>query len=351
MSHSIEQLIETFFEQGCSDVFIESGKPLRYRLNGGIGSADDTVISAEQMVDFWKMCGGDPDSSQEYDKRHQLSDSGSFVRVNLYRTLGSHAAALRPVSTDIPDLDTLGLPAHTLMPWFMRESGLILVTGAAGAGKSTTLAAALQGVAAAKSAHILTIEDPIEYLLKDDKSFFSQRELGSDTDDFASALRASLRQNPDIIFVGEIRDEETANIALRAAESGHLVVSTLHSSGTIEAIERLTLLFKESQREGVRKILSQQLIGICFQELLATTHGGVMPIIEVLQNDSIVQKWINEQRYEDLSELLERENSPTNVSFLRSLVAASSAGFITQEQAQMYAKNPHDYNRIMSGFE
>ncbi len=351
MSLSIEYLIRDLLEEGCSDVFFESTKPLRYRLNGVIGISVDTIITEAQMRDFWEACGCDPESDSEYDIRYQLPDSDSFLRVNFFRSLGRLAAALRPVNVHISTLEALGMPAHKLMPWFMRESGLILATGAAGAGKSTTLAAALQELAAVKSCHILTIEDPIEYLFKDDLSFFSQRELGSDTRDFASALRASLRQNPDVIFVGEIRDEETANIALRAAESGHLVVSTLHSSGTIEAIERLTLLFKESQRDGIRRILSQQLIGICFQELLPTTSGGVMPIVEILQNDSIVQKWLNEQRYEDLNELLGRGNSLINVSFLRSLVIASSEGLISQDQAQMHAKNPHDYNRIMSGFE
>lgn len=349
MPSSLDQIITELIQQGSSDIFLSEESSIRMRMGGEITESDGRPVSREMMVEFWRACGADPDGT-DFDKRYQLETTGQFMRVNLFRALGKRSASIRPIKSEILTMKELGLPADILESWFMNDSGLILVTGTSGAGKSTTVASALQHLAHVRPVHILTVEDPIEYLFTNDLAMFSQRELGSDTGGYSEALRASLRQNPDVIFIGEIRDEEGAEIAIRAAESGHLVVATLHSGGAVEAIERMSLMFPGEQREGVRRLLSQQLVGICSQVLLPTQQKTLMPVLEIMQNEGVIAKWIAERRLEDLGELLERGDSQVNVSMLRGLVNCVQSGAVDIETARIYAHNTHDFNRLLSGF-
>jgi twitching motility protein PilT len=318
------------------------------RLHDKVVNLEEAPLDRESIAEFWRGCHADPDHDRERDVSYVIP-GGRRLRVNLHRSLGALAAVLRPIDDVIPDFATLGLPADLFEVWLQRRSGLVLVTGPTGSGKSTTLASCLQWMNERYARHVVTIEDPIEYLFHSEKSYFSQREVRADTASFSAALRASLRQSPDVILLGEIRDEESALIALQAAETGHLVLTTLHSSGIIDTMERLTNLFSDSHRASALMLLSLHLIGILSQQLLPRVDGGLFLAVEHLHNEAAVRKWIKEQKHGEILDLMHRGDSPLNCSFLRYLVAATAQELITKEVARSAAPNPQDFDRAMRG--
>lgn len=348
MSALIDQLAEEAFQANATDLFLCEGQVPRVRLNNEIHIPKDTPLSKESMEAFWRSCQADPDTIQEKDTSHVIK-GGHRLRVNLYKSLGLLSAVLRPIKITIPSLEELGLPETLLTNWISRSSGLILVTGPTGSGKSTSLASTLQWVNDHQTRHIVTIEDPIEYLFSNQHSYFSQRELHVDTASFGSALRASLRQSPDIIFVGEIRDQETANISLRAAETGHLVVATLHSSSVTDSLERLTNLFPPDDRESSLNLLSQHLIGIISQQLLPRPSGGLFLAIEHLQNEAATRDWIRDANLPKIADHLDRADNPCNCSFVRYLVAAAQQGIVDPDIARQATPNTQDFDRLLRG--
>ena len=261
---------------------------------------------------------------------------------------GRLAAALRPIRDQIPPLAQLGLPAPLLESWLQRRYGLILVTGPTGSGKSTTVAACLDWINHHLARHIVTLEDPIEYLFENDLGFFSQREIRQDSADFSTGLRAALRQSPDVLFVGEIRDQETAVTALHAAETGHLVISTLHSSGVADTLERFSHLLK-SETSGALNLLASQLVGILSQQLLPRLGGGLFPALEYLQNEAATRRWILDNKLAELQDHLQKSNGTTNCSLLDYLVAATRQGFVDLETARSACPRPQDFDRAMRG--
>ncbi len=300
------------------------------------------------MRSFWLECGADPATTADHDTSH-VDAHGNRFRVNLYRHLGKPAAVLRHIKSRIPDLEGLGLPAELLQSWMMYPSGLVLVTGSTGSGKSTTLAACLEWLNQHADRHIVTIEDPVEYLFEDKLSFFSQREVHTDTQNFAKGLRASLRQSPDVILVGEIRDAETATTALQAAETGHLVLSTLHSSSVTDTLERLTNLFPSEERASALLLLSSQLIGILSQKLLPRIDGGLQAIVEHLHNEGATRDWIRSTALPDINDHLRKANIPGNRAFLASLVEAVQAGTMDQAVAEQASPNATEFRRALRG--
>ena len=341
MAEFIDSLAAHAFDSGAIDLFLAEGENPRMRVDGEIHMISEEPIDFETMSSFWRRCDTNPDTELERDLSYQLP-GGKRLRVNLYHALGNLAAVLRPIEENIPNFEQLGLPAHVLTPWVEKRSGLVLVTGPTGSGKSTTLASCLQWVNEHHRRHIITLEDPVEYLFKNELSYFSQREIRSDTDSFATALRSSLRQSPDIILLGEIRDEESALIALQAAETGHLVLATLHCSGVNDTIERLTHLFQPAHRESALRLLSMHLVGILSQQLLPAKNGGLFVAVEHLQNEGATRKWIRDQNYGELADLLNRGDSTSNCSFLRYLVAATEQGMLDQDVARSATPNPQD---------
>ena len=270
--------------------------------------------------------------------------------MNLHRHTGQLGAVLRRINTEIPDLESLGLPAELLQGWVRRSSGLILVTRATGSGKSTTLASALEWVNQNMARHIVTIEDPIEYLFESKTSYFTQREVFTDTDSFARGLRSSLRQAPDVILLGEIRDHETATTALQAAETGHLVLSTMHSANVAETIERLTNLFLPDERNSQLLLLSTQLIGVLCQKLLPGING-LEVVVEHMENEGVTRKYVREDKTVELVDFISRGDSANNKLFLRSLVDAAKAGRISPEVAEQSSGSASDFNRAMRGIQ
>jgi len=347
----IRSLIQNAFVGGASDVFLMEGEKPRVRSDGDVITAFGATISREDVADIWRTCGANPDTENDGDSSLQVEGAGR-LRANLYRTLGRLAVALRPIKKDIPTFEQLGLPGAMLTSWMERRSGLIVVCGPTGSGKSTTIAACLQWVNRNQPRHIVTIEDPIEYLFENDRALFSQREVRRDTENFSVALRAALRQNPDIILFGEIRDAETAYAALRAAETGHLVISTLHGSGVAgvpTAMERLNRILSDTSTAGAASLLAHQLIGAIAQQLLPRIDGGVVAVLEYFQNEGATRKWIEENRYDELKDHLNKTEDSKGCSFLRYLVAATNQGILDPATARSATDRPLDFDRAMRG--
>jgi len=348
MDESLHDLLRTVFKGGATDVFLTEDQPPRVRTDGAVIIAHGPNLSREVIAGLWRECGLDPDTGLEADAGVVVPGIGR-LRVNVYRTLGRLAAALRPIKHEIPDFEELGLPADLLTSWIQRKSGLVLVTGPTGSGKSTTLASCLDWLNQRKARHVVTIEDPIEYLFENNHCLFSQREVRRDTANFADALRAALRQSPDVILVGEIRDAETAVTALRAAETGHLVLSTLHSSGVVDTLLRLNGILENAPDTATGGLLAQQLIGVISQQLLPRINGGLIAILEYLTNEGATRQWIAEGKHTELQDHLERPDRDESCSLLRYLVAATRQNILETETARAASPRPQDFDRSMKG--
>ncbi|MAB60493.1 MAG: type IV pili twitching motility protein PilT [Verrucomicrobiales bacterium] len=348
MSSMIESLIKAAFENKASDIFLSAGHVARMKVNGQLMIAGDEAIESEDMIAFWKRCGADPEYDGDRDSSY-VAHNGVRFRVNLHRHLGNLGAVLRQINTEIPEIESLGLPVELLTRWVSAPSGLVLITGPTGSGKSTTLASSLEWLNQNSAKHIVTIEDPIEYLFESKKSLFTQREVHTDTDSFARGLRSSLRQAPDVILLGEIRDPETAKIALQAAETGHLVLATLHSANVSETIERLTNLFPSQDRESQLQLLSNMLIGICCQVLLPSAYGGLHLVTEHLENTGVIRNYVRESRIPEIVDFIGRGDNPNNKLFMDALVEATQKGHLTQEEASTASGNESDFDRAMRG--
>jgi twitching motility protein PilT len=301
------------------------------------------------MESLWKQCGAALDAL-DFDGSYVASNGHRF-RVNLFRTLFKRGAVFRPIKTMIPPLETLGLPANLLASWMTRPFGLVLVTGPTGAGKSTTLAACLDWLNQNYHRHIVTIEDPIEYLFTPNKCLFTQREVLTDTATFAEGLRRSLRQSPDVILLGEIRDSASAITALQAAETGHLVLATLHSSNVLDSLERLSRLFDVAERECVLQLLSQQLVGIICQKLVPALPDGRTLVVEHFENQAVTRKWIGEGKFHDMADFIAKGTMPENVSFLNSLIEMIKAERISEAIGLATAANPRELSRRLRGID
>ncbi|MCP5531594.1 MAG: Flp pilus assembly complex ATPase component TadA [Akkermansiaceae bacterium] len=347
MEEALVQLIRNAFENDATDVFLMEDEPPRIRREGEITPLHPGPVPRAALEEFCRDCGIDPNELHENDLSWQLPDSHR-LRVNLYKSLGRIGAVMRPIRSEIPTLTQLGLPAELLETWIQRRYGLVLVTGPTGSGKSTTVAASLDWLNRSFARHIVTLEDPIEYLFRSERSHISQREVRQDTGSFATALRASLRQSPDIIFIGEIRDEETALTALHAAETGHLVVSTMHSSSVVETIERFSQLVQPGGDHALA-LMAGQLIGIITQQLLPRLGGGLIPALEYFQNEAVSRKWIVERRFGDLQDHLRKSGNPSNCSLLDYLVASTRQGFLDADVARSACPRPQDFDRAMRG--
>lgn len=347
MDDALQQLIRDAFCNAATDVFLVEDEPPRIRREGQVVQLHPVPIPRFGMEAFWKGCGVDHEKSMEADISWHLPE-GRRLRVNLYHTLGRLAAVLRPIRDDIPDLANLAMPADLLQSWMRRANGLILVTGPTGSGKSTTVAACLQWINNNQARHVVTLEDPIEFLFENDQSLFSQREIRQDSESFSTGLRAAMRQSPDIIFIGEIRDAETALIALHAAETGHLVISTMHSSGVVETVERFIHLIGTGV-DGALNLLAKQLVGVISQQLLPKLGGGLFPALEYFQNEAGSRRWITEKRLADLQDHINRSDGTVNCSALDYLVASVKQNYLDLDIARDACGRPQDLDRAMRG--
>ncbi len=347
MSSTLHQLIRDAFLDQTTDVFLIEDEPARIRRDSDVVMLHPVPVPRSALEEFWHSCGVDPKQQLEADVSYQIPN-GCRVRVNLYHTLGRLAAILRPIRSVIPPLAELGLPAALLQSWMQRRAGLILVTGPTGAGKSTTVAACLDWLNQTYARHIVTLEDPIEFLFTNDRSLFSQREMRQDSASFTAALRSALRQSPDVLFLGEIRDPETAITALHAAATGHLVISTLHSSSIVETLDRFSHLLSD-QVSGAPNLLASQLIGILSQQLLPRLGGGLFPALEYMQNEAATRRWIQENRLSEIQDHIAKSDSAHNCCLLEYLIASVQQGYLAADIARDACKRPQDFDRAMRG--
>ncbi len=344
---SLRNLLEDAFARDATDVFLMAGEPPRARIHGEIMAIEEIPTAAPTLAALAAACDVPPGGGSEHDVSWSPGGGARF-RINLYQSLGRSAAALRPIRSDVPSMEDLGLPATLLQSWIARRNGLVLVTGPTGSGKSTTVASCIGWLNHHTARHIVTLEDPIEYLFAPRRCHISQREIGRDSPTFAAALRAAMRQGPDVIFLGEIRDPETAMTVLQAAETGHLVISTMHCSSVVETLDRFSTLLASHGEIGVQ-MLASQLAGILSQRLLPRPGGGFFAALEYLQNEAATRTWILERRHAELLDHMHRSDGSTCASLLNSLVAAANADWIDVESARAACPRPGDFDRAMRG--
>jgi twitching motility protein PilT len=279
--------------------------------------------------------------SGDLDIAYQEEDLPRF-RVNAFRQRGHISFAFRVIPKNVPNFDMLNLPAG-VRRLAEEHRGLVLVTGATGSGKTTTLAAMIDHMNKTRKQHIVTIEDPIEVLHSDHSCIVNQREIGLDTTDFMQALRRALRQDPDVILIGELRDAETAQTALQAAESGHLVLSTLHTVDAAETIGRMIEFFPEAKQQMIRSVLAGVLRGVISQRLLPRIDGGRVAAVEVMVNNSRIADLIRDNKPEAITDAIDEGDFFDMQTFTKSLIALVVDGVVDQETAANAATNRHDF--------
>jgi twitching motility protein PilT len=336
-----------------SDLHLKAGSPPRIRVNGSLTRlmAETELTSADLATMARDIMRPDLheqfESSNEVDFAYSVEKLGRF-RVNVFRQRGSIAMVMRRVRTSAVTIDELGLP-EVVRRLSSEHRGLLLVTGPTGSGKTTTLAAMIDHINRSRDAHIVTIEDPIEVLHKDDRSAINQREIGVDTGSFADAMRAALRQDPDVILVGEMRDQETVAAALSAAETGHLVLSTLHTIDAAETISRIVDFFPPHQQGQVRVALAGSLKGTICQRLMPTADGlGRVAAFEIMVVNGRVQQCIlDPARGGDLHDILQEGEYYGMQTFDQALARLYAAGKIDIGVAMQAASNPHDLRVVL----
>lgn len=336
----IEELLRRAVASGASDLHLTVAAPPMIRVNGDLrpleGFEPLTVAALEGILDslLSDMHRRRYSAAGDVDFSFGLAGVGRF-RVNAFRQRGSPAVCVRLIPAQVPRLETLGLPPVLEEMCGLRD-GLVLITGPTGSGKSTTLAAMVDHINRERAAVVITIEDPIEYLHRHNKSIVNQREVGSDTESFASALRAALREDPDVILVGEMRDTETMAIALRAAETGHLVFSTLHTRGCANTVDRIVDSFPAQQQQQVRVQLADALRAVVWQQLVPRRDGGVVVACEVLVATPAVRNLIRDARTHQILAVMETGARYGMQTMEKALADLVRAGVITEEVQREY---------------
>ncbi|HUC20258.1 MAG TPA: type IV pilus twitching motility protein PilT [Candidatus Polarisedimenticolaceae bacterium] len=351
MSPKIEIMLEEVIKRDASDLHIQVGMPPMLRIDGALRAITDAPVLTEE--DIQKLVSSTMDDSQreilEKDKEVDFSFSfgeyGRF-RVNAFHEKGNTAAAMRLIPTKIRTLEELGMP-KVVYSFADYPRGLVLVTGPTGSGKSTTLAALINKINTEQSKHILTIEDPIEYAHHSKKSIVVQREVHYDTYSFGAALRSSLRQDPDVILVGEMRDLETIAAAITLAETGHLVFATLHTNSAAQSIDRMIDVFPPHQQQQIRTQVAGMLQAICSQRLVPTIGGGRMAAAEILVMTSAARNIIREGKTHQLDSVIQTGAEDGMQSMDRTLVNLIHEGKITYDEAKNYAIDLAELDRLM----
>ena len=343
----VHDFLKYVVEHKASDLHIKAGGPPSVRISGHLSPTDFPRMSATDCLDAAVEIMDDQqkevlDSTGEVDFAYSESGIGRF-RVNVYSQRGSIGIAARLVLPGAPSFGSLGLPP-AVEALANEHRGLLLITGPTSSGKTTTTGAIINHINSTRAAHILTIEDPIEILHQDMKAMVSQREIGQDTADFATALRAAMRQDPDVIFVGEIRDPETVKAALQAAETGHFVIATLHTTDVSETITRIIDFFPPHQQKQTRVAVAGSLAGIVSQRLLPRVGGGRVAAIEILvMNGRIRDLVLNADQTHMIHDIVAESSFYGMQTFDQALLALFRAGVVELEDAKSAATNPHDF--------
>lgn len=349
----IEEILRTAVEKEAADIFLIPGMPAAYRVGGKIINYGTDKIFPKEMETIIKefyYLAGDRDMNRVLrlgDDDFSMAIPGlSRFRANVFRQRGSLAAIIRVITFDLPDFESLHIPKKVIEIARMTK-GFVLVTGPAGSGKSTTLACVIDEINRTRNAHVITLEDPIEYLHRHNLSVVTQREIVTDTDSYVTGLRAALRQAPDVILVGEMRDEETIKTAMTAAETGHLVISTLHTVGAANTIDRIIDVFPPTQQQQIRIQLAQVLKTVISQQLLPTTNGGLAPAFEIMHLNNAVRSMVRDSRIHQIDSVIQTSAGEGMISMDESILRLYKAGRITRETAIRHAMNLEQLQRKM----
>lgn len=347
-----KQLLQLVVEEKATDLHVRAGSPPKLRVSGDLVNVSDTPMSPEDTEFMLRSITDEAQwhdftTNKELDFAYSLTKECRF-RVNAYWNLGTVAMAFRLNRSDILDFERLGLPPVT-RDLCHQHRGLIMVTGITGSGKSTTLATMLNYINTWRACHIITIEDPIEFIYTDRKALFSQREVGYDTQSFVRALRAALREDPDVILVGEMRDVETIRTAVNAAETGHLVFSTLHTTKAATSVERILGFFTPTEQPIIRSLLAENLKGVLSQRLLPKKGGkGLVPALEIMVGTSTVKKLIAENQLRTLNQAIQNREGGMQ-TFNQALLDLLIAEKIDEQTAMAASDNPGALRRLMLG--
>jgi len=352
---TFKQMMQEMLNRRASDMHLRVGLRPTVRVDGHLAYIDDQILMPEDIDKILGQILSEEQKERFHQKREMdlalsISKMGRF-RINLYKQRGTIGIAIRQVNTKVPTFLELNLP-DIIKDTANNKRGLVIVTGTTGSGKSTTLAAMVEHINSGRAENILTIEDPIEYIYRDKKSIISQREVGGDTESFAAALRHAFRQDPDIILIGEIRDSDTMGIALTAADTGHLVLTTLHTLNAVETISRIISFFPPHQHQQIRLLLGGTLKAIVCQRLLPRCDGpGRIPAIEALVSTaSIREAIIDPLKTNSIIDLIEQGAIQYGMqSFDQAIMRLYRSGLISYEEALTQCSNPDDFDLRVKG--
>lgn len=347
----LNDLVDIVVKEGASDLHLAEGRPPVIRVSSFlIPLVKLTPLSKEDMDGFLSILFSTA-SKEEFGKNKETnfawsSTTGARFRCNAYLSLGKKNIAMRLIPKDIKSFEELNLPS-ILETFAKRQQGFFLVVGPVGVGKSTTLAAMIETINKERLEHVITIEDPIEYIFEPKKAVIDQREVRLDTPDFHSALKGVFRQDADIVMIGEMRDPETISTAVTAAETGHLVLSTLHTNTAPQTVDRIIDSFPSDQQEQIRIQLGSSLLGIFSQRLVPRISGGLIPAYELLINNNATANLIREKRTHELASVIETGSEEGMIDLNRSLAELVRRGEITVENAFQFSANPKTLERML----
>ena len=347
----VKELLKQAVFEGASDIFIVAGLPVSYRQEGSIIKKSDQKLTPADTADLLRQIY-ELGMQADLDKLlKQGDDDFSFAipglsrfRVNAYKQRGTLSAVIRIITFDLPSPEALGIP-DSIIHTGDYSKGLVLVTGPAGCGKSTTLACIIDYINKNKQKHIITLEDPLEFLHRHNQSIVSQREINIDTESYVTALRASLRQSPDVILLGEMRDYETISVSMTAAETGHLIFSTLHTLGAANTIDRIIDVFPASEQSQVATQLSMVLQCVISMQLVPDVNGQQIAAFEIMTLTPAIRNMIRENKVPQIEGMLYASNKEDMISMDNSLLNLYKAGRITKETALESATNPEMLKR------
>ena len=343
--------LRTMVEKDASDLYLSSGAPASAKIDGTLQPLEDKILTTEQIRDTaWSVM--DSEQIADFERKPEMnlaiSEEGiGRFRVNIFRQRNSISLVIRNIKTDIPDWKLLGLPS-TLTDVIMEKRGLVLFVGATGSGKSTSLASLIDYRNSNSAGHIITIEDPVEFVHSHKQSIVNQREVGVDTDSYEDALKNTLRQAPDVILIGEIRDRETMEHALAFAETGHLAISTLHANNANQALDRIINFFPEDRRNQLLLDLSLNLRAFVSQRLIKTIDGKRAAAVEILLGTPLVQDMIRRGDVHEIKEVMQKSESLGMQTFDRALYKLVEAGRISADEALKNADSPNNLRLTLS---
>ena len=342
---TIEEMVVKARQDGASDIHLICNLPPKYRKDGQVEDMGPEKLTADDCISIAKVLSGTPAAYAEYERTGELDAAETFAgnrcRIHIFRQQGVPSVALRLLSDRIPKLDTLGLPPAALkLPDLHR--GIVLGTGETGSGKSTTLASMLDRINHTRRAHIVTLEDPVEYIYTPDKCAINQRQVGKDTMSFAAGLRASLREDPNVILIGEMRDRETIETAITAAETGHLVFGTLHTGSASDAVDRIVQVFPEGMQTQIRLQLSMVLQAVVTQQLVQKKGGGRVLACELMLVTDAIRNLIRSGNTPQIANAIATSAAIGGMTMDQALVRLYRAGLITRDTALHYA-HEQDY--------